>query len=156
MFLYFDYVTHNFKIADRENQPARPPPAAPTVNNGEQTNNIGEKRRWSNETPQNTGPVAVTPTTPRPQQQQTPQTQNHIEPSTAQSLPLSSSTPAKQLRKSLPELEAATSTTQPDHPSQRIATTEPGEWTIEDVIHFIEVTDPALGVHAELFRKHVC
>lgn len=29
------------------------------------------------------------------------------------------------------------------------------EWTIEDAIQFITVTDPALSVHADLFRKHV-
>lgn len=28
------------------------------------------------------------------------------------------------------------------------------EWGIEEVIQFIESTDPCLGVHAELFRKH--
>lgn len=29
------------------------------------------------------------------------------------------------------------------------------EWSIEDVIQYISSTDPALAVHAELFRKHV-
>ena len=37
----------------------------------------------------------------------------------------------------------------------RTPSTEPAEWTIEDVIHYIGVTDPALGQHADLFRKHV-
>lgn len=31
----------------------------------------------------------------------------------------------------------------------------PQEWTVEGVIKFIADTDPALAVHAELFRKHV-
>lgn len=53
------------------------------------------------------------------------------------------------------ELEAATSTTQPDNLVHRITTAEPSDWTIEDVIHFIGVTDPTLGQHADLFRKHV-
>lgn len=29
------------------------------------------------------------------------------------------------------------------------------EWTIKEVIQYITATDPALGVHANLFRKHV-
>lgn len=29
------------------------------------------------------------------------------------------------------------------------------EWTIKEVIQYITATDPALGVHASLFRKHV-
>lgn len=29
------------------------------------------------------------------------------------------------------------------------------EWNIEDVIQYITATDPALAIHAELFRKHV-
>lgn len=33
--------------------------------------------------------------------------------------------------------------------------TSPNEWSVEDVIEFIAETDPALSVHAELFRKHV-
>lgn len=53
------------------------------------------------------------------------------------------------------ELEAATSTTQSESPAHRISSTEPAEWTIEDVIHYIGITDPALGQHADLFRKHV-
>lgn len=31
----------------------------------------------------------------------------------------------------------------------------PQEWTVEGVIKFIADTDPALAIHAELFRKHV-
>lgn len=33
--------------------------------------------------------------------------------------------------------------------------TSPNEWSVEDVIEFIAETDPALSIHAELFRKHV-
>lgn len=38
---------------------------------------------------------------------------------------------------------------------QRPSTRPPNEWTVEDVISFISENDPALAVHAELFRKHV-
>lgn len=38
---------------------------------------------------------------------------------------------------------------------QQLPKGPPSEWSIEDVIHFIASTDPALAVHAELFRKHV-
>lgn len=31
----------------------------------------------------------------------------------------------------------------------------PQEWSVEGVIKFIADTDPALAVHAEIFRKHV-
>lgn len=54
------------------------------------------------------------------------------------------------------EQEAATSTTQLESPPARISSAEPGEWTIEDVVQYIANTDPALGQHADLFRKHVC
>lgn len=37
----------------------------------------------------------------------------------------------------------------------RMPTGPPQEWSVEDVIKFIADTDPALAVHAELFRKHV-
>lgn len=53
------------------------------------------------------------------------------------------------------ELEAATSTTQSESSANRSSSTEPAEWTIEDVIHYIAITDPGLGQHADLFRKHV-
>lgn len=53
------------------------------------------------------------------------------------------------------ELEAATSTTQSETSATRTSSNEPAEWTIEDVIHYIAITDPALGQHADLFRKHV-
>lgn len=60
----------------------------------------------------------------------------------------------KHPRKSVPaELEAATSTTQSEGPPKLPA--DPSEWSIEDVIQHIAFTDPALGAHAELFRKHV-
>lgn len=52
-------------------------------------------------------------------------------------------------------MEAATSTTQSENTANRTLSTEPAEWTIEDVIHYIALTDPALGQHADLFRKHV-
>lgn len=31
----------------------------------------------------------------------------------------------------------------------------PAEWNIEQVIQYITLQDPALGIHASLFRKHV-
>lgn len=37
----------------------------------------------------------------------------------------------------------------------RMPTGPPQEWSVEGVIKFIADTDPALAVHAELFRKHV-
>lgn len=62
-----------------------------------------------------------------------------------------------------PEQEAATSTTPSETPTSNTA--EPSvsnlskiptsEWGIEEVIRFIESTDPCLGIHADLFRKHV-
>ncbi|XP_063241328.1 polycomb protein Scm isoform X2 [Bacillus rossius redtenbacheri] len=63
---------------------------------------------------------------------------------------------AKQPRKSVPaELEAATSTTPPEHSeSPPKMPADPAEWSIEDVIRHIAYVDPALGVHADLFRKH--
>lgn len=47
---------------------------------------------------------------------------------------------------------AATQSTE----KSRIPTGPPQEWSVEGVIKFIADTDPALAVHAELFRKHVC
>ncbi|XP_060524773.1 polycomb protein Scm [Cylas formicarius] len=59
-----------------------------------------------------------------------------------------------------PEQEAATSTT-PAEPSNisetpmaNLSKIPTQEWGIEEVIQFIEATDPCLGVHADLFRKH--
>ncbi|XP_012214642.1 polycomb protein Scm isoform X1 [Linepithema humile] len=112
--------------------------------NSEETNNtIGEKRRWSSQSQQN-----LTSTTSQQNHQTTVQSTNN---STVSS---PTQPPVKQPRKSVPELEAATSTTQSETTAHRIPSTEPGEWTIEDVIHYIAVTDPALGQHADLFRKH--
>lgn len=66
-------------------------------------------------------------------------------------------------RKTPPEQEPATSTTSAGS-SSSVASPPPAnpnlnkipiqEWGIEEVIQFIESTDPCLGVHAELFRKH--
>lgn len=60
-----------------------------------------------------------------------------------------------------PEQEAATSTT-PAEPSNisespvaSLSKIPVPEWGIEEVIQFIESTDPGLGLHADLFRKHV-
>lgn len=64
-------------------------------------------------------------------------------------------------RKPPAEQEAATSTTPADtaslseSPLASLNKTPTQEWGIEEVIQFIESTDPCLGVHAELFRKHV-
>lgn len=60
------------------------------------------------------------------------------------------------------EQEAATSTTPADPSSSTLSENTlvninkipTHEWGIEEVIQFIEQTDPCLGVHAELFRKH--
>ncbi|XP_012280648.1 polycomb protein Scm [Orussus abietinus] len=104
---------------------------------------VAEKRRWSTENQQN-------PTTTASSMQQ-PRTASPT-PTTME--PAASPTAAKQPRKSIPELEAATSTTQSESPANRISSTEPAEWTIEDVIQYIAITDPALGQHADLFRKH--
>lgn len=69
-----------------------------------------------------------------------------------------SASPAK---RKAPEQEAATSTT-PAEPSSlaespvaSLSKIPTQEWGIEEVIQFIESTDPCLGVHADLFRKHV-
>ncbi|XP_014247076.1 polycomb protein SCMH1 [Cimex lectularius] len=60
----------------------------------------------------------------------------------------------KQPRKTVPvELEAATSTTPTESIPPKLAA-DPAEWSIEDVIVHITVTDPVLSVHAELFRRH--
>lgn len=39
-------------------------------------------------------------------------------------------------------------------PSPQLPRGQTSDWTIEDVIRFIAVQDPALAVHADLFRKH--
>ncbi|XP_014476649.1 PREDICTED: polycomb protein Scm isoform X2 [Dinoponera quadriceps] len=116
----------------------------PQSTNNEETNNtVGEKRRWSPPPSQQN----LTSTTP----------QQHLQQFNVQSTnnsTSSTSTTAKQPRKSVPELEAATSTTQSETSTTRTPSNEPAEWTIEDVIHYIAITDPALGQHADLFRKH--
>lgn len=66
--------------------------------------------------------------------------------------------PAK--KKPPPEQEAATSTTPTDTPLSEspvasLSKTPTQDWGVEEVIQFIESTDACLGVHAELFRKHV-
>lgn len=58
------------------------------------------------------------------------------------------------------ELEAATSTTPTESPLSEnqvpsLSKLPTQEWGIEEVIQFIESSDPCLGVHADLFRKHV-
>lgn len=98
------------------------------------------KRRWSSESSDSNsrlgpGPTTTTAPTPSP------------------SLPSTMPPAAKQPRKSVPaELEAATSTTHSEAPPKTPA--DPSEWSIEDVIQHIAFIDPALGVHADLFRKH--
>lgn len=42
-----------------------------------------------------------------------------------------------------------------NHSRTKSPTGPPSEWSVEDVIRFISETDPALAIHAELFRKHV-
>lgn len=51
------------------------------------------------------------------------------------------------------ELEAASSTTQSETPTKLAV--DPSVWSIEDVIQFITTTDPLLGIHADIFRRHV-
>jgi polycomb protein SCMH1 len=110
------------------------------VKKEELTNGTAEKRRWSSENQEN-------PTT-------TQQSQLKKECKSPVQLPIVEAPSAKQPRKSVPEFEAATSTTQNENPIQRIQSVEPAEWTIEDVIQYIAMTDPALEQHADLFRKH--
>lgn len=116
----------------------------PQSTNSEEANNTSaaspaEKRRWPSQNQQN-----LSSTTQQQVQQISAQNTNNS----------TSPTAAKQPRKSVPELEAATSTTQSETSTNRTPSTEPAEWTIEDVIHYIGITDPALGQHADLFRKH--
>jgi hypothetical protein len=40
-------------------------------------------------------------------------------------------------------------------PTQLLPKGQTTDWTIEDVIQFIAITDPTLAIHADLFRKHV-
>ncbi|KAG8234602.1 hypothetical protein J437_LFUL017105 [Ladona fulva] len=106
----------------------------------------GVKRRWSSESSDstsralpsgNTGPVAAAIST----------SSNSHPPSSSLAV-----TPNKQPRKSAPELEAATSTTQSEGPPKMPP--DPLDWSIEEVIQHIAFVDPGLGVHADLFRRH--
>ena len=49
----------------------------------------------------------------------------------------------------------ATPSSNASSPRLSMPTGPPQEWSVEGVIKFIADTDPALAVHAELFRKHV-
>ncbi|XP_057340924.1 polycomb protein Scm [Microplitis mediator] len=121
----------------------------------ENSNPTAEKRRWSVEKSQTSTAPQQQPAQP---QQQPPQQKNQTIVTTPGTTSIDSTQPtpppAKQPRKSVLELEAATSTTQSESSATRISSTEPAEWTIEDVIHYIGVIDPVLGQHADLFRKH--
>lgn len=117
------------------------------VNDESSTPSI-EKRRWSPDIQQNSMITMSTSTSP----QQKPEHPQTIP--TTQTVISVTPSPAKQSRKSVPEFEAATSTTQSEVPVAKYSSTEPSEWTIEDVIQFIAITDAALGQHADLFRKH--
>ncbi|XP_046986831.1 polycomb protein SCMH1 isoform X1 [Schistocerca americana] len=101
------------------------------------------KRRWSSESSDSSSRPGQSPTTAAA-----------ASTTTAYSSVASTTAPsAKQPRKSVPaELEAATSTTHSEAPPK--TPTDPSEWSIEDVIQYIAFVDPALGTHAELFRKH--
>ena len=105
------------------------------ANSQQLSNGNAEKRKWIKENPESN------PSTTQMQNNQPIVSAIVEEP------------PIKQ-RKSVTELEAATSTTQDETPIQRIQSVEPGEWTIEDVIQYIAMTDPALDQYADLFKKH--
>lgn len=115
------------------------------LNYPELSNGTTEKRKWSDNLENN-------PTTTQPMVAVQVQ-KNNIHPVEANHR-VEPPSPAKQPRKSVPEFEAATSTTQNENPIQRVQSVEPAEWTIEDVIQYIAMTDPALEQHADLFRKH--
>ncbi|XP_066998695.1 polycomb protein Scm isoform X2 [Anabrus simplex] len=105
-------------------------------------NGLSTKRRWSSESSDSSSRLGVCPTT-------TAATTTTTFSSLAAAP--TAAPPVKQPRKSVPaELEAATSTTEapPKTPA------DPSEWTIEDVIQHIAFIDPALGAHADLFRRH--
>ncbi|XP_054576435.1 polycomb protein SCMH1 isoform X8 [Eptesicus fuscus] len=38
--------------------------------------------------------------------------------------------------------------------ASRVSARDPSSWTVEDVMQFVRETDPQLGPHADLFRKH--
>ncbi|XP_046479744.1 polycomb protein Scm [Neodiprion pinetum] len=123
----------------RKEQCTKCPVQQSPSNKRDESNGTAEKRRWSSDSQQN-------PTTTAPPLQSSPGPVSTNIPT--------SPTAAKQPRKPVLELEAATSTTQSESPASRISSSEPAEWTIEDVIQYIAATDPALGQHADLFRKH--
>ncbi|KAM9817372.1 polycomb protein SCMH1 [Neosynchiropus ocellatus] len=55
------------------------------------------------------------------------------------------------------QVEAASSTTGPDHMTQEkeVSGSDVSSWTVDEVIRFVQEADPqALGPHVELFRKH--
>lgn len=110
------------------------------VNRNELSNGTGEKRKWSVMNEDNS-----MNTSHQSQVQKTTEISHK---------PPTESILKQQPRKSVPEFEVATSTTQNENPIQRIQSIEPADWTIEDVIHYIAITDPALEQHADLFRKH--
>lgn len=128
--------------------------------------NLGIKRRWSSESSDSRVGSCTAPTTAS-SSVTTPTTSacsmgnntvstyygsavnNTIVSNTSNT---TSTLPAKNPRKSVPEQEAATSTTPSEAPPKTPA--DPSEWSIEDVIQYIAFVDPVLGTHADLFRKH--
>ncbi|KAH0558149.1 polycomb protein Scm [Cotesia glomerata] len=115
----------------------------------ENSNPAPEKRRWSVDKPQ---AAPQQQAQPQPAQQKIQVTSNATGTTSIDSTQ-PTPPPAKHPRIST-ELEAASSTTRCESSTTRISSTEPAEWTIEDVIHYIGVVDPVLGQHADLFRKH--
>ncbi|XP_046403093.1 polycomb protein Scm isoform X2 [Ischnura elegans] len=107
------------------------------------------KRRWSSESSDSTSRVNPPCANAGPAVAITTSTNPHPPTSSVAAPP-----PNKQPRKSAPELEAATSTTQSEGPILPKLPPDPLEWSIEEVIQHIGFSDPGLGVHADLFRKH--
>lgn len=56
---------------------------------------------------------------------------------------------------SRPSLTPTKEKPSPSKPTAPMPKGPANEWTIEEVIQYITATDPALGIHADLFRKHV-
>lgn len=66
---------------------------------------------------------------------------------------------------SRPELERATSTTSHDLNAHATPTstkmkpnclsTDPADWTVDDVMHYLISVDSGLSIHSQLFQKHV-
>ncbi|KAJ8674907.1 hypothetical protein QAD02_010693 [Eretmocerus hayati] len=109
----------------------------------ELSNGTGEKRKWTSENGESLTTVQQSKLPKHTEQPQVQQCMVEVAPPVP-----------KQPKKPVPELEPATSTTHNENPVQRVQTVEPSEWTIEDVIQYIAVTNPALKQHADLFRKH--